>query len=124
MSEFCCCTFRLFEDVPKLFFPVLWFEQKVTIPEEITSQVKLLLDLPMICTATAWVAMAMSSLISLLLVYILMRRKRFHVKTDYSIANKEKEAIRLKNSNFQHYVPKGRKARRKFSKLSQQDVTA
>lgn len=31
----------LFEDVPYMFFPVIWFEQKVTVPDDVSSLIKM-----------------------------------------------------------------------------------
>lgn len=110
--------FRLFEDVPRLFFPILWFEQKVTIPEELTSQVKLLLDLPFICTITAWVSMAISGFMAFLLVYISLKQTGIYRRNNRNVADKEIETVCLKNPEFQHYLPKGRRARKAYLKAA------
>nr|CAD7264916.1 unnamed protein product [Timema shepardi] len=38
----------LFKNVPKIFFPMLWFEERAAMPQEMASQLKLLLHLPTI----------------------------------------------------------------------------
>ncbi|CAH1403884.1 unnamed protein product [Nezara viridula] len=38
----------LFEDVPTIYFPMIWFEQKVTISEELAAEVRMVLLLPFI----------------------------------------------------------------------------
>lgn len=38
----------LLENVPRIFFPVIWFEHKATITEELAAQIKIVLQLPLI----------------------------------------------------------------------------
>ena len=40
--------FSLYDDVPTVFFPMLWFEQRATISPEIAADLLLLLMLPVV----------------------------------------------------------------------------
>lgn len=55
--------FSLFRDVPTLYFPMLWFEMKVEIPDDMVGDLKLFLNLPHIMMYTGLIAMFVGSLV-------------------------------------------------------------
>lgn len=40
-------SIALYRDIPRVFVPVLWFEQHVKMSEDIANEIKLVLDLPL-----------------------------------------------------------------------------
>lgn len=46
----------MFQDVPELFFPILWFEQQVIIPDEYVWVVLFVKSLPTILATVAYVS--------------------------------------------------------------------
>lgn len=46
---------RTFENVPKVFFPVLWFEQVAKIPDHLSIMLRFLLAMPLICRTLGFV---------------------------------------------------------------------
>lgn len=43
----------MYKSVPEIFFPMLWFEQTVEMPDSIASDLRMLLMMPMIGRVTA-----------------------------------------------------------------------
>lgn len=43
--------YRLFQNVPKVYFPVLWFEQVASLPYYMAFSLRLLINMRVICTA-------------------------------------------------------------------------
>lgn len=60
---------RIYENVPTLFFPVLYFEQKVTIPDSMTFSLKLLVNFQVICSAIGIILIAAGILILIITCY-------------------------------------------------------
>lgn len=55
----------LYQHAPRMFFPVLWFEQKVTIPSDMASEIKTVVAMPM----TGYMAIAIVFVIGLILTF-------------------------------------------------------
>lgn len=55
----------LYRHAPHMFFPVLWFEQKVTIPGEMASEIKTVVAMPM----TGYMAIAIVFVIGVILAF-------------------------------------------------------
>lgn len=54
----------MYQDAPYLFFPIIWFEQKVTIPKEIASEVQMVLSIP----TTGYICIAVIVAIGLIMI--------------------------------------------------------
>ncbi|XP_975231.1 protein croquemort isoform X2 [Tribolium castaneum] len=59
----------LYKGVPKVFVPILWFEQKIRIPDGEAFKLRLLLNLPVICTAFGIILVFAGVIVVSLLVY-------------------------------------------------------
>ena len=44
----CMFHFSMYDDVPTLFFPMMWFEERATVSPEIAADLRLLLMLPIV----------------------------------------------------------------------------
>lgn len=58
----------MYDGVPAVFFPIIWFEQKVETPEEMLGSLRLLLALPMIGLISSVVILALGTIFILLFV--------------------------------------------------------
>jgi hypothetical protein len=59
----------LYENVPRVFVPMLWFEQRVQIPDSEVFKLKMLLNLSIICTSLGILLMVIGLIVSSCLVY-------------------------------------------------------
>jgi scavenger receptor class B protein 1 len=59
----------LYENVPRVFVPMLWFEQRVQIPDSEVFKLKMLLNLSIICTSLGILLMFIGLIVSSCLVY-------------------------------------------------------
>jgi len=64
---------HIMHDVPRVFFPVMWFESKATLPEGMAGQLSLLVDLPIIMQASAVVGICMGFMGMLTACYCMFR---------------------------------------------------
>lgn len=62
-------VFRLYATVPKLFLPVLWFEQRFRLPDNIVFKIALLIELPKILLLVGIVVI----LIGIIIIFFTMR---------------------------------------------------
>ncbi|CAH1112788.1 unnamed protein product [Psylliodes chrysocephalus] len=67
----------IFEDVPTVFMPVLYFEQKVDIPEHMTFMIKLLINFNVICLSVGIICITLSSIVFLIVFYKMWSKKIF-----------------------------------------------
>lgn len=58
----------MYKGVPTVFFPIIWFEQKVETPETMLGSLRLLLALPMIGLVSSIVILAFGTIFILLFV--------------------------------------------------------
>lgn len=65
----------LFNDVPKVFFPMIWFQQQVLIPEDMAGNLRQLLNLPFAADIVSSVVVVIGVLILASLIGILVYRK-------------------------------------------------
>jgi len=72
--------FRIFNNVPKIYMPMIWFELKVQIPEEMASNLKKLLALPtvMLSIGIAMIAIGLGLIGTILFLYF---KKKRHAPT-------------------------------------------
>lgn len=71
---------KLYEDAPFMFFPVLWFEQKVTIDDTMAAEVRMVVNIPTIgyiCCGIV-VAVGVLMLLWLPLVRLVSRHRQSH----------------------------------------------
>lgn len=87
----------MFEDVPRLFFPVLWFEQKAKIPDDMTGELKMVLCLPNIIVSVGYVLITVSLFTVILLLYGITKKKPIRPRYDCYIS--EKEQVPLQSAN-------------------------
>ncbi|XP_066598162.1 protein croquemort-like [Prorops nasuta] len=91
-------TISLFKDVPKIFFPILWFSMDVALTEDVVSNISMFLLLPDICLYTS-AAMALVGSLMLLAIAVLhyvngRSRVPLNSKLDYPDSTSiEKEEI-------------------------------
>ncbi|XP_023016535.2 protein peste isoform X2 [Leptinotarsa decemlineata] len=78
---------RMYNDVPTVFIPVLYFEQTLTIPENMIYMLKILLNLKYICMAIGILCICTGVLVSVCVIYKIitiksgpMRRVEMRVK--------------------------------------------
>lgn len=90
----------LYKDAPYMFFPVLWFEQKVTIPSDMTSDIKTVVAMPM----TGYMAIAICFVIGVILTFwwpiarMIHRKGKGHVSDGKKSSAKEKEDLAVHSS--------------------------
>ncbi|KAJ8978290.1 hypothetical protein NQ317_012661 [Molorchus minor] len=79
----------LYEKVPTVYIPVLWFEQVVTIPDSLAFGIKVLLNFKVMCWAISIIAIGIGVLIMICVFYKLCsselldrKSKRQHVKEE------------------------------------------
>lgn len=80
----------LFQDAPYMFFPLIWFEQKVRIPEKMIAEIKIAINVPTIgyfCTSF------ITGFGLILLIWLILQRKHIrddskNVKNDVSFKKK------------------------------------
>ncbi|KAJ3643118.1 hypothetical protein Zmor_025850 [Zophobas morio] len=82
----------MYENVPKVFIPMLWFEQSVTIPNHEAFILKLLLNLPIICTSVGVLMIFFGFIVMGCLIYKVCtmnicgrKKKKFLYSTEQSI---------------------------------------
>lgn len=84
----------LYQNAPHMFFPVLWFEQKVTIPSEMASEIKTVVAMP----ATGYMAIGIVFVIGLILTFwwpvarMINRKGKGHVSDGKKSVEKEEMA--------------------------------
>ncbi|XP_037042329.1 protein peste-like isoform X2 [Bradysia coprophila] len=85
----------LYQHAPYMFFPVLWFEQKVTIPGDMASEIKTVVAMPM----TGYMAIAIVFVIGLILTFwwpvarMVNRKGKGYVNDGKKINDKEETAV-------------------------------
>lgn len=67
---------RLFQNVPKIYFPMFWFSMKVEAPKDLASDLKYFLLLPNICFGGGIVTVILGSLIVLSVIFFLVVKKQ------------------------------------------------
>lgn len=69
--------FRLFNNVPDLYMPMLWFKLKVEVTEEMASNIKLLLALPivMLCSGIFMTIIGLCLIVTMVLLYFGKKRR-------------------------------------------------
>lgn len=84
----------LYQHAPYMFFPVLWFEQKVTIPFDMASEIKTVVAIPM----TGYMAIAIFFVIGVILTFwwplarLINRNRKGYVTEGKKISEKEELA--------------------------------
>jgi hypothetical protein len=63
----------LFENIPEVLVPALWIDQRFKIPDSEVSKLKLLLNVPVVCTSIG-ILMIIAGLISL--IYYIVKSKK------------------------------------------------
>jgi len=68
----------LFQDVPRIFMPAMWFEQKFVMDEEMAEQIKIAIQIPWIGRVVAFVLLGIGVLLVLIsiLITIIQSRRR------------------------------------------------
>lgn len=80
----------LFQEAPTIFFPTLWFEQKVRIPDEMINELKIAVSMPMIGFNCAGVIIAIGLILLIWVGYQKLRQP----KLSKNAAHKEEAAIK------------------------------
>lgn len=85
-------SITLYTKVPSIFFPVIWFEQKVSINEELASDLKMLLSIP----TTGHICSGVVFTIGLIMIFWfpvdkLVRRRNSTLKSKKKQSTKDKE---------------------------------
>jgi len=77
---------HIFHELPRVFFPVMWFESVASLPKEMAGSLSLLVDLPIIMQATAVVGICMGVMGMLTATYCMFRRvtEDEHVTCEYA----------------------------------------
>ncbi|CAG9862241.1 unnamed protein product [Phyllotreta striolata] len=70
----------IFENVPTAFIPVLYFEQKVDIPDQMTFMIKVLINFDLICLLVGIGLMVVASISFLVVFYTMWSKKVFRKK--------------------------------------------
>lgn len=88
----------LYENSPVLFFPVIWFEQKVQVPDEMIEDVKNVVIIPAIGYICAALVVAIGALI---LTYLILNKwiLKKQSKNELEKGNKEKNLIEISKFN-------------------------
>lgn len=60
---------NMYRNVPKIYFPVLWFEQVVTIPNHMSFMIKLLINMEVICNSIGIACVFLGLIISVFFIY-------------------------------------------------------
>ncbi|KAJ6646997.1 UDP-galactose transporter senju, partial [Pseudolycoriella hygida] len=85
----------LYQHAPHMFFPVLWFEQKVTIPNDMASEIKTVVAMPV----TGYMAIAIVFVIGLILTFwwpvarMIQRKGKGYVNDENKVSAKEDIAV-------------------------------
>jgi len=66
----------MLENVSKTFFPVLWFENKAQVPDNLVFKMNLLANLPLILQGVGWVQIGVSLSICIIGILVLTSRRR------------------------------------------------
>lgn len=70
-------VFRLYSNVPKLVLPILWFEQKFTLPDDLVFKIGLLIELPKILLLIGFVLILIGILIIFFTTRKILKNKRY-----------------------------------------------
>ncbi|XP_066906995.1 protein peste [Halyomorpha halys] len=81
----------LFEDVPTIYFPMIWFEQKVTITEALADEVRLVLRLP-------FIGQCFSSFLVIVGIVMILLAVYFRLQCTKQSAEKEEEMKRTEGT--------------------------
>lgn len=78
---------RLLKDVPKIYFPILWFEVKGGLTEDLAAEVKQVVSLPymMVFSGIAMLTLGFLLLLSLAILYRLQNRSMDEVSNINSV---------------------------------------
>lgn len=68
----------IFKNLPRIFYPVLWFESEATLPESMSGQLSLLVNLPVITQACGIAGIVLGLLGMLTALYCFLRGGRKH----------------------------------------------
>lgn len=85
----------LYQNAPYMFFPILWFEQKVTIPAEMASEIKTVVAMP----TTGYMAIAVVFVIGVILAFwwpvarVINRKGKGYVNDGKKVNEKEEAAV-------------------------------
>ncbi|CAD7080065.1 unnamed protein product [Hermetia illucens] len=82
---------KLYEDAPYVFMPLLWFEQKVTIPEAMANELRMVVAIP----TTGQICASVIFIIGLVMLVILPIRRMYRQK--YKVDTTEKVKAKLDN---------------------------
>ncbi|XP_018568082.1 protein peste-like isoform X2 [Anoplophora glabripennis] len=93
--------YSLYQGVPTVYFPVLWFEQVVAIPENMTFTIKLLLNFKVICWAISIISIIVGILVQICMCYKLCTMNLFGRKKSKKANSKsaEPEIVPLKENS-------------------------
>ncbi|KAJ8920039.1 hypothetical protein NQ315_011689, partial [Exocentrus adspersus] len=90
---------RLFENVPTVYFPVLWFEQVVVLPDSMTFNVKMLVNFKLICWSIGIISIVVGVMIQICVWYRICTTNIFgrkRTRTEKSEAVHVQENVPLK----------------------------
>lgn len=85
----------MFEDVPRIFFPVLYFTQTVPMTDELASEIALLQNLPQISNIFCLSIVILGALLAswAVLSYICCRTKKYN--NEYKVPHNPQEEVPL-----------------------------
>ncbi|KAJ8971477.1 hypothetical protein NQ314_000685 [Rhamnusium bicolor] len=79
----------LYQDVPTVYFPVLWFEQVVVLPNTMAFMIKILVNFKVICWAISIILISAGVLIEVCAFYRLCTTNLFGRKKPISVIKEE-----------------------------------
>jgi scavenger receptor class B protein 1 len=66
----------LYENIPEVLFPILWVDQQIKIPDSEVSKLKLLLNVPVVCTSIG-ILMIIAGLASLIYHFLKFKKNKY-----------------------------------------------
>jgi hypothetical protein len=66
----------LYENIPEVLFPILWVDQQIKIPDSEVSKLKLLLNVPVVCTSIG-ILMIIAGLASLIYHSLKFKKNKY-----------------------------------------------
>ena len=91
---------HIFADLPRVFYPVLWFESEAVLPESMSSQLALLVNLPFIMQTTGAIGICIGLFTMALVIFFTMRSSPVE-KNKPTVASCEYAKVAIKETEGQ-----------------------
>jgi len=91
---------HIFADLPRIFFPVIWFESEAKLPESMSGQIAMLVNLPLIMQICGVLGICFGLVTMALVIYFTLRSRRVEEKKK-SLAACEYAKVALQDSEGQ-----------------------